>query len=519
MKNHFVKLLPRLVPTVLVALALASCGKLTELPETGRYYKVEANGNEFFVWLDQYDHGTAKGHFYAAGRLSADEPDTTCQSPAPRHDFTAHFTRRNITINTGGITGKFKSGDVAYSLYEEPPFKEGNWKLYRKPNAEVNVTNDISYGTASGYWTSLAGAEQDVFKVFTKGYVKSFKKRCLDLTLDLYRPEGAKGKRPLILFIHGGAYYIGSKSEPAYIDFCKTFASMGYVTASINYRLGFHVSKNEIERAGYVALQDAHAALRFLVAHAKEYGIDPERVYVAGSSAGGITALNLAFLRDDGRPASSRGKKAFLVNRADLGDIESSGNDLKAKFKIIAIANMWGAVNDLTMLENARTSIVSFHGEEDTTVPFAEGYPLSGAGEGVAKLLSEEMYGSACIDAKAAEVGLRHRFYPFPGEKHAFNTTGKDKQPNANHTFIKNRIAEFFFEEMVPERATIRDKGDGLYTITGRSVSNIQWKVDGGFILHSPDSRSIRILWCADKPHALTAAGTYRGNIDWLTTL
>ena len=321
------------------------------------------------------------------------------------------------------------------------------------------------------------------------------------------------------MFIHGGAFYIGHKAEPAYIDFCRHFAAMGYVTASIDYRLGFHLSKNEIERAGYVALQDAHAALRFLVSHADEYNIDPERIFVAGSSAGGITALNLAFMKDDDRPKSSRGKKAFLSNKADLGGIESSGNRLQADFNIIAIANMWGAVSDLDILGNARTSIVSFHGTEDTTVPYAEGYPLSVAGEGIAKMLSEEMFGSACIDKKAEELGLRHHFYSFKGEKHAFNTTGKDKKPNANHTVIKDRITDFFYAEMVPVPASIVKDATGCYHIEGSNVSDVEWKVEGGFVLAPPQGNGIRILWCADKTGSLTASGTYGNEIAWNATL
>lgn len=494
---------------IVAAVLLASCcRKAGELPETGRYYNLEADGMRCFVWFDSCDQISAEGHYYAVRG----------DSLAPRHNFSAHLGRRIATVTSDGVTQKFKVGGFELSPYQEPVFEEKDLKRYRKPYCDVAVTKDICYGHAEGYWTSLSGVEQDMLKLFSQGYFKSFRKHDLDLTLDLYQPERLSSKRPLILFIHGGAFYIGSKDEPAYMDFCNHFASMGYITASINYRLGFHVSKNEIERAGYVALQDAHAAIRYLVAHADEYGIDPRRIFVAGSSAGGITALNLAFMNDDVRPASSRGKKAFLVNKADLGGIESSGNDIKAAFKIRAIANMWGAVSDLDILENSRTSIVSFHGECDDIVPYAEGYPLTCAGDGIARMLSEEMYGSACIDKKAGEVGLRHRFYSFPGEGHAFNTD-ENKQPNENHKFIRDRISEFFFQEIMPEKATIRSEGGGLYSIKGRDISGIRWKVEGGFILSQPSSSSIRILWCADKPHSLKASGLYDQDVGWIASL
>lgn len=505
----FVKYLTLVAAVLLIAV---SCGKKFEMPQAGCYYNVETDGAQYFVWLDTIDQqGSAAGHFYAV-------KDTV----AERHDFTAAFNRRNVVISSDGSDVRIKYGKVSYALYQEPLFEEKDSKIYRQQCCGVNVKNDIVYGHAQGYWSSLEGVEQEVFKVFTKGYVKSFKKRDLDLALDLYRPEGVAEKRPLIVFIHGGAFYIGYKDEPAYVDFCKYFASIGYVTASINYRLGFHISKNEIERAGYIALQDAHAAIRYLVAHADEYGIDPERIFVAGSSAGGITALNLAFMQDDDRPQSSRGKKAFLSNKADLGDIESSGNDLKAKFKIKAIANMWGAVSDIDMLKNGKTSIVSFHGDADNTVPYAEGYPLSSAGEGVAKMLSEVMYGSVCIDRKAEELGIRHKFYPFPGEKHAFNTEKKTKLPNKNHEIIKGRINEFFFEELIPDPAAeahIAVPAPGCYKVEGAGVTDVQWKVDGGFVLRTSPDNSIAVAWCDDKPHALAATGTYGNEIGWTVNL
>lgn len=279
---------------------------------------------------------------------------------------------------------------------------------------EVEVTSDVVYARAEGYWTELAVAKKEAGKVFSQGYMKSFRKRDLDLELDLYRPAGAEGGRPLILFIHGGAFYIGHKDEPAYVDFCNYFASKGYVCASIDYRLGYHMNRKDIDRAMSDAVRDARSAISFLVSHSDEYGVDPDRVFVAGSSAGGIVALRLAFMED---------------------------------LRILSVASMWGGVTDLDMLGNAGSSIVTFHGDQDDIVPYAVGYPINNLGEGVAKLLYDRMYGSVCIDKKAAELGLRHRFYPFPGEGHALNVDG-DKQPNANHLFIRERILEFFDEEL-----------------------------------------------------------------------
>ena len=96
--------------------------------------------------------------------------------------------------------------------------------------------------------------------------------------LDLYLPPQSEGSAPLplIVWVHGGAYRGGSKEN------CRSarFLHHGYAAASINYRLSQH--------AVFPAqLEDGKAAIRFLRANAKKYNIDPNRIGVWGSSAGG----------------------------------------------------------------------------------------------------------------------------------------------------------------------------------------------------------------------------------------
>lgn len=103
------------------------------------------------------------------------------------------------------------------------------------------------------------------------------------LTLDLYFKPGAE-KRPLVLFIHGGSWAKGTARQlAAFSDFPAVLADMaarGYVVAGVNYRLNLE--------ARYPAQsQDIDAAIRWLRAHADQYGIDPLRVGIFGDSAGG----------------------------------------------------------------------------------------------------------------------------------------------------------------------------------------------------------------------------------------
>ena len=97
--------------------------------------------------------------------------------------------------------------------------------------------------------------------------------------LDLYLPDRAHGPLPAVLWIHGGAWECGNK-HPCPV---REFAERGYAVASIGYRLSD-------EAAFPGQLHDCKSAVRWLRAHAAEYGIDPARIGVWGESAGGHLA-------------------------------------------------------------------------------------------------------------------------------------------------------------------------------------------------------------------------------------
>ena len=179
---------------------------------------------------------------------------------------------------------------------------------------------------------------------------------------------------------------------------------------------------------------------------------------------------------------------------------------------------MWGAVNDLDILKNSETAIVSFHGDADQLVPYDHGYPFSDISEGFGQRLFAEMFGSKQIDRQAHQLGLRSRFYSFPGEGHAFHIDD-DKNINKNWYFIRDSIATFFYEDMVPVRAVIQSNDNKRYAINlGEKVDSVQWKVEGGFIVRADArSRSVHVLWRADeKNHTIAASGVYKNGIGWV---
>ena len=97
--------------------------------------------------------------------------------------------------------------------------------------------------------------------------------------LDLYLP--AQGENfPLIIWIHGGAFRMGSKEGNEHDPLPFGYLAQGYALASINYRLSQH--------ALFPAqIEDCKAAVRYLRAHAAQYNLDPTRFAAWGPSAGG----------------------------------------------------------------------------------------------------------------------------------------------------------------------------------------------------------------------------------------
>ncbi|MGE5402851.1 MAG: alpha/beta hydrolase fold domain-containing protein [Ignavibacteriales bacterium] len=109
------------------------------------------------------------------------------------------------------------------------------------------------------------------------------------LKLDLYLPKNTPDKLPLIVWIHGGGWKGGDKSSANVT--VNLMLPKGYAVAGINYRL----SQDSIFPA---QLNDCKAAIRWLRANAAKYNIDPDRIGVWGSSAGGHLAALLGTTGD-----------------------------------------------------------------------------------------------------------------------------------------------------------------------------------------------------------------------------
>jgi acetyl esterase/lipase len=188
----------------------------------------------------------------------------------------------------------------------------------------------------------------------------------MDLKLDVYQPAaGVTSKRTAIIHLFGGGFFSGNKSAGYIINDIKALAPKGYTNISANYRLskeGFWPSQ----------IHDVKAAIRWTRANAGKLGIEPNRIVIAGYSAGGMLSL-LA--------AGTNGKPEF---EGDLGTTGVS-SDVNASIGVYPLASaqiagsLWPqgqatpeaitAASPTTYISDKFAPTIFVHGTNDNTVP------------------------------------------------------------------------------------------------------------------------------------------------------
>jgi acetyl esterase/lipase len=206
------------------------------------------------------------------------------------------------------------------------------------------------------------------------------------LKLDVIRPRAeSKSPRPVVVWIHGGGWSGGDKSSG--LGLLMSYALRGdYVCFSVGYRLSG-------EAKWPAQIHDCKAAIRWIKANAEKYNIDPQRIGVWGSSAGGHLVSLLGTSGDvkelegnNGSPDRSS-RVACVVDfcgPSDLPNFFKAKNDGGARRPIVGLlggtveekAAEAVAASPVTYVTKDDAPILIVHGTEDFLVPIAQAETL-----------------------------------------------------------------------------------------------------------------------------------------------
>ena len=190
-----------------------------------------------------------------------------------------------------------------------------------------------------------------------------------DAKLDVYRRRDVTTPQRTLVFYHGGGW-IGGTKEASFMS-VMPWLEMGWNVVNVEYRMA------RVAEAP-AAVEDALCALRFVVAQARTYNIDPARIVVSGESAGGHLAL----------AAGMMPQTTGFTNACAGGGFTSSDNSVP---RVAAIINWYGIADLNDMLEgaNARAYAVQWLGSSSSRGDMARRVsPLTYVRAGLPPILS-----------------------------------------------------------------------------------------------------------------------------------
>lgn len=184
------------------------------------------------------------------------------------------------------------------------------------------------------------------------------------LQMDVYTPQTPRPDKACVIYLFGGGFAKGSRTDKASVVSCKALAENGYTAIAADYRLG--VTPQRYDSVGFLhvnqlftdaidmAVEDLSAAIACVWDKADELAIDRGHIILTGASAGAITVLQTDYCRCNGLPQASA---------------------LPQAFKPLAVIPYSGAIfcrNNARSYASAPAPTCFFHGTKDKIVGYKQ---------------------------------------------------------------------------------------------------------------------------------------------------
>ncbi len=266
-------------------------------------------------------------------------------------------------------------------------------KLEKKDKSLEEMQNEE--GNPENYVSILGSAsESPVYKKINDS---------VDMRLNIYYPQNhvTNAPSPVIVYFFGGGFVQGSPIQ--FEEHCKYFAGRGIVAITADYRV---ISRNKGN--GMNCIFDGKSAIRYIREHARELNIDPNRIAVAGGSAGGFLALECAL--DDSRWQDPTDNAAISCVPNALVLLNPVVNAVEHQFRIAKF-----------QVDEKDPASQSFAGEIDPMTHIHSGMPPGIIFHGTADKISAITFVQKFTDDYNA-AGNKMQLVKFEGEKHGFTT-------------------------------------------------------------------------------------------------
>lgn len=277
--------------------------------------------------------------------------------------------------------------------------------------------------------------------------------------MDIYTPNGDNhNKRPLIMYVHGGAFFAGDKASQDCIDFCTEFAKKGYVAVSVNYRLAnaflFLTDKKIQLNAVLQSIADVKSSLRYFVKDASnnnQYKIDTTAFFLGGYSAGAVASLHTGWVTNETELDANL--QDILKNGIKTLNGDAGNNGYSNPIK--ALYSMAGAVYQTSYISPNDLPVWMGHAKDDATVSY-------NCAPGLNNPLVVTLCGTGKMMPKLDSMGVKYDSMILESGGHSWPGLG-NKGKDFKKAVIE--IAEFFYP-MIPQNVQSINKVETYQAIS-----------------------------------------------------
>lgn len=252
------------------------------------------------------------------------------------------------------------------------------------------------------------------------------------LHLDVYvdRAKQQQSPQPVMLYVHGGGFSMGSRKNAAQEIYNRFWAEQGFVSVAMDYRLAM-TEDNKYNVTGLdqivrIANEDAVSATASLLEKAAELNIDPNMIMISGGSAGAVVCLTL---------------ENDICNDVDYTKVLPEGFNYAG---IISHAGALSMQNDTLIWAKKPCPILFFHGDKDIAVPFEK-----------SEIMGSTWVGPKYLQRQFKAMEVPHWIYFEKGADHVMAmkplTNNNLEQEKFYNSFIKDKCKSMVFTEWIDE--------------------------------------------------------------------